>query len=489
MNYWKGIGLLPNQLRQFSLGRFIRRDRPQATFRPSEKQLPRGITRGAWWFVFGALITSVTIASIPAPDDVAPAAVTVNRAASMPAQTLVVGNSVKYIGSVATGGIDASHAPESARSALGSWREFTVRAGQSLSQILRQAGFSSFELTRAIHQSSDANVLYQLIPGDVIRVRTDDRGELQEFIYRINESDALRAVNSESGFTLSRETRNLETRFALVTGEIQSSLFEDGQRAGLSDALIMKLAEIFGWDIDFALDVQPGDSFAVIHEEKYWLGEKIADGQIVAAEFSSQKNRKQPFRAIAHRDSEGFTQYYTPDGMSVRREFLRSPVKFSRISSGFSYNRYHPILKSWTAHKGVDYAASTGTPVRVTAKGRVLSVRWNGGYGKCVEIKHGSVHSTLYAHLSRYQPGIRPGSYVKQGQIIGYVGKTGLATGPHLHYEFRVNGAHRNPLTYRFAAAAPIPDGEREAFLRDAASLNDQLALISRNSVALNAIQ
>lgn len=439
--------------------------------------------------MFGVFITSVTIASIPSPDDVTPTAVPFNKVSFPPAQTLVVGNSVKYLGIVRPEGIDASRESETARSAPGLWREIKVRSGQSLSQILRQEGFNNIGLNRAIHASSDSKVLYQLAPGDVIRVRAGDRGDLQELIYRIDDSDALRAIKSESGFTVLRETRKLETRFAFVTGIIKSSLFEDAQRADLSDALIMKLAEIFGWDIDFALDVQPGDSFAVIHEEKYWLGEKIADGQILAAEFFSQKNRKEPFRAIAHRDPKGFTQYYTPDGMSVRRKFLRSPVKFSRISSGFSYHRYHPILKSWTAHKGVDYAASTGTPVRATAKGRVLSVGRNGGYGKCVEVKHGGGYSTLYAHLSRYQPRIRPGSYVEQGQIIGYVGKTGLATGPHLHYEFRVSGAHRNPLTYRFSAAAPIPNGEREAFLRDAASLNEQLALISRNSIALNSIE
>ena len=464
-------------------------DRTRVNLSGTPKALPRISRRAVWWSAFAAFVTSVTIASIPSPDIAAPAAVSINRTLTPPPQTLVVGNTVTYLGAVSTDSGNPVRTTQKAQPAASAWREFLVRPGQSLSQILREQGFSNAAFNRAIQGNIEAKVLYRLSPGDVIRVRADDRGELQELIYRIDDSDALRAVNSESGFSVSRETRQLETRYAYVTGTIQSSLFEDGQRAGLSDALILKLAEIFGWDVDFALDVQAGDSFAVIHEEKYWLGEKIADGQIVAAEFFSRKNGKEPFRAIAHRDSDGFTQFYTPAGMSVRREFLRSPVEFSRISSGFSYRRFHPILKSWTAHKGVDYAASTGTAVRATAKGRVKFVGWKGGYGKCIEIKHGGVYSTLYAHLSRYQPGTHAGGFVEQGQIIGYVGSTGLATGPHLHYEFRVNGVHRNPLTYRFAAAAPIPDAEREAFMHGAVGWNNRLDLVSPAIVALNSAE
>ena len=241
----------------------------------------------------------------------------------------------------------------------------------------------------------------------------------------------------------------------------------------------MKLAEIFGWDIDFALDLRRGDSFSVIHEEKYWHGRKTADEPILAAEFV---NRGRVFRAIAFRDANGYSTYYTPEGMSVRRPFLRTPMEFSRITSRFSSGRFHPILKKWRAHKGVDYGAPVGTPVRATATGRVRSLGWNGGYGKRVVIRHNATYSTVYAHLSRYNPKLHVGSFVDQGQTIGYVGATGLASGPHLHYEFQVNGVHRNPLTFRFPGSTPIALEQRDEFMRLANTWSARLDLIDHNT-------
>jgi murein DD-endopeptidase MepM/ murein hydrolase activator NlpD len=325
--------------------------------------------------------------------------------------------------------------------------------------------------------------LTQLRPGQRLRVRTDAIGQVHEIVYAIDTNESLRLVRHAQGYEVKRETRELETRVAHVTGTINKTLFEAGQEAGLSDALILKLVEIFGWDIDFALDLRRGDRFSVIHEEKYWLGQKIADGVILAAEFV---NRGRTHRAFAHRDSTGFTRYYEPDGMSKRRDFLRTPIEFSRISSGFSLHRFHPILKTWTAHKGVDYAAPVGTPVRATATGRVLALGTDGGYGKRIVVKHGGAYSTLYAHLSRYQNGLRVGSYVEQGQVIGYVGSTGLSTGPHLHYEFQVGGQHRNPLALKSPGAALIDKEFREAFLADTRLLSARLDLIGQAAIALN---
>lgn len=293
--------------------------------------------------------------------------------------------------------------------------------------------------------------------------------------------EALRALVASD--RTSSEPPGYELRVARVAGTIDRSLFDDGQNAGLSDRLIMELAEIFGWDIDFVVDLRPGDSFVVLYEEKYWQGQKVADGNILAAEFT---NQGRAFRAIGFGGDDGHMEYYSPDGYSLKRDFLRTPVKFSRVSSLFSTSRYHPILKTWRAHHGVDYDAPIGTPVRATASGRITAVGWNGGYGNMVAIRHAGAYSTLYAHLARYRPGLRAGQIVEQGEIIGYVGRTGLATAPHLHYEIQVNGVHRDPLTLELPLSAriPVPAELRKVFEQDAANWITKLELGTAGLVA-----
>ena len=220
---------------------------------------------------------------------------------------------------------------------------------------------------------------------------------------------------------------------ATAAGVIDSSLFEAGQRVGLSDNLIMQMAEIFGWDVDFALDIRAGDRFALVFEEQFKDGEKIGEGPIIAAEFINLGRR---IRAVRYVDPEGKTDYFSPDGRSMRKAFLRTPVNFARISSRFSFSRRHPILHKMRAHRGVDYAAPRGTAVKASGDGRVIFASRKGGYGRTIIIRHGSAYTTLYAHLARFSKGVRPGKRVEQGQVIGYVGSTGLATGPHLHYEY-----------------------------------------------------
>ncbi|GEM_PF-3809172 len=280
----------------------------------------------------------------------------------------------------------------------------------------------------------------------------------------------------------------LEVRRAYVSGRIDTSLFEDARQAELSDSLILKLVEIFGWDIDFARDITRGDTFAVIYEEKYWMGQKVGDGSILLAEFV---NRGHPYRAIGYKDKNGITKYYELDGVTKQKRFLRTPIEFSRISSHYTdrATRFHPILKIWTAHRGIDYAAPAGTPIRATADGRITttddikSLQSNGGYGNAIMIKHDAAYSTLYAHMSRFAPNIRVGSFVEQGQIIGYVGKTGLATGPHLHYEFHVRSVHRDPLLFKFYGT-PIPNEERQAYFAQAEPLIAQLQAITDRHLA-----
>lgn len=433
-------------------------------------QLPR---RSVWPWALAAFMITVLAASILSHNLVTSSA---NAIATPPPQTIDLNGAITPSEPTATLGNASSINPADAPN---SWKEITVRKGDTLSDILQKQRYDSNEINQALQSNSDARALYQLRPGEVLRFRVNASDQLQELRYNINPGETLCLIRRAGHFEVSKESRNLETRIIPVTGTIESSLFEDGQVAGLSDALILKLVEIFGWDIDFALDLRRGDSFSVLYEEKYWLGQKIADGQILAAEFVSQSK---VFRAIAYRDASGFTAYYAPEGTSVRRAFLRTPVEFSRISSRFSSGRFHPILKSWRAHKGVDYSAPTGTPIRATATGRILSMGVNGGYGKCVVIRHGGSYSTLYGHLSRYNASFRVGSYVEQGQIIGYVGRTGLATGPHLHYEFRVDGTHRNPLTFKFPGAAPIQAEYRQDFLQIAETRGAQLDIIGRGT-------
>ncbi len=312
------------------------------------------------------------------------------------------------------------------------------------------------------------------IPRQGLAVRTHFAADLQNLLFRRQPEPDVRLTHLTPPYTASGPGY-YEVRLAYVTGRIERSLFEAGVEAGLSDALILKLAEIFAWDIDFALDVHPGDSFSMVYEQKYWLGRKIVDGTILAAEFS---NRGRVHRAIAFRGQDGMMRYYAPSGRNLRRAFLRSPVKFSQISSRFSKSRYHPILKLWRAHNGVDYAAPLGTPVLATADGRVESLGWNGGYGNTVVLDHGGAYSTLYAHLSRIPANLSAGQRVAQGDVIGYVGQTGLASGPHLHYEFRVNGQHQNPLALDLPSGEAIAPADHEDFFRVAREWIARLELV-----------
>ena len=250
------------------------------------------------------------------------------------------------------------------------------------------------------------------------------------------------------------------------------------QNAGVSQNIIMELANIFGWDIDFALDIRKGDSFTLLYEELFRDGEKISDGNILAAEFI---NDDQAYRAVRYTNPQtNQSEYFTPDGKSMRKAFLRTPVNFTRISSRFTVSRYHPVLHKVRSHKGVDYAAKSGTPIQSAGDGKVIFKGKKGGYGNVLIVQHGSKYTTLYAHLKSFNKKLKVGSKVRQGQTIAYVGSTGLATGPHLHYEFRVNGTHRNPLTVKLPASSPVPERYMADFELSTTPLFAQLDLLAR---------
>lgn len=352
------------------------------------------------------------------------------------------------------------------------WAEYKIKSGDTLSGLFKKAGFNDSLMLSVIHGEGEATKLQRLYAGESIAFATDQADELASIKLQRSRLESLKIDRTEEGFVGKKVLREPEVRTRYAEAEIDSSLFGAGQQAGLTDKLTMELAGIFGWDIDFVMDIRKGDRFSVVYEELYLDGEKIDEGKILAANFY---NRSRELAAVFYTDKNGVSDYFTPDGRSMRKAFLRTPVDFARISSSFNLNRRHPVLNTIRAHKGTDYAARTGTPIKASGQGKVIHAGRKGGYGNAVVLQHGTNITTLYAHMTRFAKGIRSGTYVKQGQIIGYVGSTGLATGPHLHYEFRVNGTHRNPATVKLPNAAPIAKAELDRFKMSTDTLLAQL--------------
>lgn len=355
---------------------------------------------------------------------------------------------------------DALTVPEASQ-----WTTVSIKSGQNLSIIFEALGLPHDEVFDLLSLGGDVHRLKKLISGDELHIRiADDR--LEGLTYALDERRTLEVRRGDHGLEAVTLTAEIERRSTEIAGEIRDSLFLDGRRAKLSDRMIMEFADIFGYDIDFAQDLHPGDRFAVVYEELFKNGKKLRDGDILAAEFNNQGRR---LRAVRFTAPDGNTAYYTPQGQSLRKAFIRTPVDFARISSPFNLRRLHPILHTIRAHKGVDYAAGTGTPIKATGDGKISFQGVKRGYGNVVMIKHGSGVETLYAHMSRFRSGLSAGSRVRQGQVIGYVGKSGLATAPHLHYEFRIDGIHKNPMTVALPRANPIESRYMARFRSDAA--------------------
>ena len=344
--------------------------------------------------------------------------------------------------------------------------DLLVDRGDTLETLFRRNGLKLADLAEMAVLPDAAEHLRVLKPGNEIRVTHRD-GSVLELIRDIGAIELLEIRRGEGGFEAVTSARDFEIRTVDALGEIRTSLFEAALKAGVSDALTMEMAGIFQWDIDFIKDVRSGDTFTLIYEELWSDGEKLGNGNILAAQFVNRGTR---YRAARHTDAAGKSGYFTPDGLSVRKAFMRAPLEFTRISSNFNPNRRHPVLNTIRAHRGVDYAAPTGTPVMAAGEGTIELRGRNGGYGNTVVLRHGGNITTLYAHLSRFgKPQV--GSRVGQGDIIGYVGSTGLATGPHLHYEYRISGVHRNPRTVPLPPADPISVQHRQDFEAMAATL------------------
>ncbi len=357
----------------------------------------------------------------------------------------------------------------------------TVRSGDTMERIFRENKLNLGHLASIVRLDDARKYIRKLRPGDEFEIQ-HDHGHVINIYRELDLTSALIISKNESGFTSEIVERPIELRRRLAHGRIETSLFESAAAAGMPDKLIMNLAGIFAWDIDFIFDIRRGDDYFILFEEIYQDGKYITDGEIVAAEFN---NNGRTFRALRYIDKSGRSDYFTPDGRSVRKAFIRAPVDFARISSSFNPRRKHPILNTIRAHRGVDYAAPRGTAIKAAGDGKVIFRGRKGGYGNVIILQHGGNITTLYGHMSRYANSSRLGRRVKQDQIIGYVGSTGLATAAHLHYEYRLNGVHRNPRTVRLPKAAPIKDEYREDFLTAAAPILQELDQYIRTQIAV----
>lgn len=355
-----------------------------------------------------------------------------------------------------------------------------IASGDTMEMLFRKNSLDVGDLM-LIAQLEEAKKRFRNIrPGDVFEV-THDKGQLISMYTKLDLTSALQIEKRDAGFSAEIINRPIEKRKRMAYGVINSSLFESGANAGLSDKLIMNIAGIFAWDVDFVLDIRQGDNYYVQYEEIWQDRKFITDGEIIAAEFN---NNGRTIQAIRFIDDNNRSEYFTPSGNSVRKAFLRAPVDFTRISSNFNPRRRHPILNRIRAHRGVDYAAPRGTPIKASGDGKVIYRSNKAGYGRTVILQHGGNITTLYAHMSGYAAKARIGSRVTQGQIIGYVGMTGLATANHLHYEYRLNGVHRNPRTVNLPDAEPIAERYRDRFLAEAKPILRELELFKSTQVA-----
>ena len=370
-----------------------------------------------------------------------------------------------------------------------SWKEQRVASGDNLSTLFQRAKLSPIDVYK-VSSSKAGKALRNLYPGETFRFGVNSDGLLAELHYIKSPLESHVFTYKNGSYIAEQKLRQPEVLLSYREGVIKDSLYMSGKQANLPDKLIMELANIFGWDIDFVFDIRRGDSFSLTYEDRYLEGEKLETGNIIAASFT---NRGKTYQAVRYTNSKGRSNYYTPEGRSMRKAFLRTPLDIFRISSGFNLRRKHPIHKKIKAHRGVDYAAPRGTPVYSAGDGKVIAAGYSKANGNYVFVQHGQTYTTKYLHLNRKK--VRKGQTVRQRQLIGTVGSTGYATGPHLHYEFLVNGVHRNPRTVKLPQSQPIAKAEKAAFLKATTSRlaklaeyqqPTQLASAQRNNASAN---
>lgn len=349
--------------------------------------------------------------------------------------------------------VDAT--PAAQASLAGSAIDVIVRRNDTLEKIFRNLQLNLADLATLRTLPDLRTTLDRLHPGEALRLFRDDAGALLGLERQLSESERLQVARADDGFQAHIIETPLERSVRTASATVTSSLFMAARNSGISDQVAIEIADVFAWDIDFVLDVREGDRFTVSYEQLSKDGEYLRDGAVLAVQFVNQGRE---YRAVRYVDPDGNARYFTPDGRSLKKAFLRAPLEFTRVSSRFNPSRKHPVLNRIRAHRGVDYAAPTGTPVRAAGDGRVQFRGVKGGYGNAIELSHAGGVVTVYGHMSRFAKNLRAGQRVTQGQVIGYVGQTGLATGPHLHYEYRVHGAYKDPQKVKLPNAQPLPE-------------------------------
>ncbi|MDX1500023.1 MAG: peptidoglycan DD-metalloendopeptidase family protein [Woeseiaceae bacterium] len=448
-------------------------------YKPTQPRRP-GTSRAFMWFAVGLGIPLLALGLAGLVDRPAPPPAMVAEAPSLtaapPEHTTPVAAPVEPVISP----IPLVLLPEPEFDTL----TLTIRSGDTLDKLFRQHQLDLGHLAMIARLDEAGRQFRRIKPGDVFEIEHDE-GRLVSMYTALSLTEALKVERDGDAFRASYVERPIDVRRRQAHGVIETSLFESAAAAGLSDKVIMNVAGIFAWDVDFVLDIRKGDQYYLMYEEIWQDGEFVTDGEIIAAEFV---NDGRTYQAIRFVDDSGRADYFTPDGLSVRKAFIRAPVDFTRISSNFNPRRRHPILNTIRAHRGVDYAAPRGTPIKAAGDGKVIFRGVKGGYGNAVILQHGGNITTLYAHMSKFASQARVGARVRQGQTIGYVGSSGLATASHLHYEYRVNGVHRNPRTVELPKADPIGSEYRERFLATAQPILEELERFKTTKLATIAL-
>ncbi|MFP5414629.1 MAG: peptidoglycan DD-metalloendopeptidase family protein [Gammaproteobacteria bacterium] len=377
--------------------------------------------------------------------------------------------------------LDAGYADQGAGTESLFWREEQIRSGDTLTSVFKRLELDTADVHAVVEADGETKALSQLRIGETVAVAVGEEGQLTKVKYSPSPTETYlyEYGDSTDSFQGQYLVETPESIPRVREGRINSSLYADAAAVGLSQAQIMELAGIFGWDIDFALDLHTGDRFSVLYDEQYLNGRKIGNGDILAARFT---NQGVVYTALRFVGPDGSAAYYTPEGQPMRKEFLRAPLDFTRVSSDFNPKRLHPLFKTVRPHNGIDYAAPRGTPVYAAGGGKVIAAGYSNSRGNHVDIQHNRKYTTRYFHLDRFR--VKAGQVVKQGQVIGTVGSTGYATGPHLHYEFLVDGAHRNPRTVALPKADSIPTRLKASFATRANSLLAQLDRLGTTQLA-----
>lgn len=360
-------------------------------------------------------------------------------------------------------------------------REEQVQAGDTLAGVLGRLKIDELDIQRLLSTEAAKQSAARLKAGSRVQATTTANGQLAELILTTIEGNAFRIVREGENFVRQQSSDVLETRVIMRSGRVASSFFAATDSAGVPDSIADKLTDIFSTQIDFRDDIRRGDTFSLVYTVNYRNGEPVAPGKLLAAEFM---NSGTLYRVVLFRDPFGREAYYTPEGASLKKGFLRSPLEFSRVTSSFSNSRKHPVFGFHRAHTGVDFGAPTGTRVKATSDAVVAFAGYKGGYGNLVILRHPNGYETYYAHLNGFAAGLRAGKSVEQGQVIGFVGSTGASTGPHLHYEIRIGGTPYNPMAMKLPGAAPLSAAMKTAFLQQTATWTQRLALMRGTNIA-----